>query len=185
MIMKINLNALIIGKAGEGLPATVSLTPKAGYGLSISGIPEGMSNAMLLRILTAMTSSGFRADELPFHIHVSNCGVNPSSVILAVAVALLIASGQIKPVVELEDLILYGDLRLDGKMVESYTSGKNGIPTEWPRRNTQFLTDHTLMHIVPDGTDSGLKMTIMGPYTIEATDLKHIKDILENKKNEH
>lgn len=182
--MKFRLNTLIIGKAGEGLPATLTVTKKNGYGLSISGLPEGCSKAMLLTVLTALGSSGFKAESLPFHISVSDCGTNPSALTLAVAVSLLIASGQTNPTVNMEDVILYGDLRLNGNTVQAYTPGKNGIPTEWPRKGTQFLTDHTMMHIVPEGTDHELKMTRMGPFTVEAYDLRHIHQILEGKKEE-
>ena len=182
--MMFKLNTLIIGKAGEGMPATLTVTEMSGKGLSISGLPEGYSKAMLLKALTAISSSGFRAENLPFHISVSDYGTNPSALTLAVAVSLLIASGQTTPTVNMEDVILYGDLRLNGNTVQAYTPGKNGIPTEWPRKDTQFLTDHNMMHIVPEGTNHELKMTCMGPLTVEAYDLRHIHQILKNKKEE-
>ena len=176
--MRRTINTIVIDDNHNASFQRVTAHRNAVSGLTMEGVPEYKASEILLKALTGINACGFKTPDFGIKITISNHGENPDILTAPIAVAILVLSRQIKPVTELENIIIAGDLKLNGELKECYTFHA-GSPVSWPESKTQFMTDHTRMHIMPKDTDLNLKMTEKGPFTVEALDLKTIQDILE------
>lgn len=180
------VNTMIITAGGDTVPAVVTAKRTGRFGICIRRHgkkyeTDAKDREIILKVLTAMIASDFFCTVPGIEITVSDCGENRFTLTAAVAAAILIETKQIRPDFDMNDIIIAGDLKLDGTFCPVWTGNDKGL-LMWPDPEKKVMTDHKKMHIVPKGTDMNLWMTMHGPFTVEAHDLRHLKCILENRK---
>lgn len=91
-----------------------------GIGIHVVGLPDDFCKETLLRTVTAMFSKGYRIPGKKLVIHLVHSGRIPhdSGFDLPVAVAMLAESGQIDRDMVKGDIAVYGELRLDAKVIK-------------------------------------------------------------------
>ena len=173
---KVTINAMAVDKDGNTVPCKVTVRSSDEFTMKITGMPDDHAKVLLLKALTAIQTCGcLLKGGVAFEI--SEMGTRPAMLTVPVAIAYLIATGQVNPVPEIGDMIMCGDLKLDGEIIEMYNTGQQERLL-WPFDGKNILTDHKKMHLVPEGVDLGLRMTAKGPYTVEVSHLNQILKII-------
>lgn len=112
-------------QGGEVKEATVCCEVSAGIGIHIVGLPDSAVKETLLRVVTAMTSAGYRVPGKKIVIYVKPVdGIKKSCTgfDLPIAVALLAASGQIECYPQ--DAVYHAEIALDGRLGETGDEGQ-------------------------------------------------------------
>lgn len=115
--MTTTMNTLAVRSDGVIRNIKVSVTVSYGLGIHVVNMADKGIKELLLRVITALQSAGYRIPQKKIVIQFSE-EVNEifSLSDSAVATALLIASGQLVPAMKHEVLCLAGELGLDGNI---------------------------------------------------------------------
>ena len=114
--------AKVFTRASTGLDApvvTIEVHISGGLpGFSIVGLPEGAVKESKDRVRSALMNSGFRMPKgrITVSLAPANLPKRGGRYDLPIAIGALIASGQIKPVIDITQFEFYGELGLDGLM---------------------------------------------------------------------
>lgn len=123
---KFTIKSVGRGKSGDWLPVSVTAGVSEGIGFYVSGMRKNDIAAAMLRIVTALTSCGYKVPAERIDITVSPVDVDRygSGLDLPIAVAVLGASGQLGvSEEEAGKYVLSAELGLDGRL---WCDGGNG-----------------------------------------------------------
>lgn len=142
--MKTIINTLMLDKDNnlKNIKMDIVMTP--GIGIHVLNMPDVAIKETLLRTITAMQSIGYRIPAKKIVISFSEYVENGYSLTdAAIAMGLLIASGQVKPVIKHEMMCIAGELSLDGKLRTPL------LPQE-----INYATSQYIMYVVPEELDT-------------------------------
>ena len=139
-----------------------------GLGIHVINMPDKAIKEALLRTITALQSVGYRIPgkkiTISFSEYVEHGCSLPDA---AIAVGLLIASGQINPVLKYEMMCIAGELSLDGKLRTPL------LPQEF-----NYATSQYIMYVVPEELDTKFE-TETDCESLAKNSLKGIVNVLE------
>lgn len=101
----------------EAVVVTVEVDLSVGVGIHLVGLPDSAVRESLLRVITALTSYGFRIPGRKLVVNLAPADIRKegSAYDLAIAIGLLAVSEQIR-VVDCEKFLIMGELALDGQV---------------------------------------------------------------------
>jgi len=101
----------------EAVVVTVEVDLSVGVGIHLVGLPDSAVRESLLRVVTALTSYGFRIPGRKLVVNLAPADIRKegSAYDLAIAIGLLAVSEQIR-VVDGEKFLIMGELALDGRI---------------------------------------------------------------------
>ena len=124
---------------GDIIPVTVTAEVTDGIGIHVVGIPDAAVKASLLRVVTALQSLGYHIPGKKIIIDIEPHGgkmswagaIRPGECTeafdVAIALSVLMASGQMKPLrgKQVDEVLFFGKLTLDGQLAAPYTGFDN------------------------------------------------------------
>ena len=140
--MRTTLNTLKIDNEGTLVPVKVTVSVSPGIGVHVVNMKDSGVKEMLLRTITAIQDAGYRIPGKKIVISFSEEITTLFSLSdAAVAIALLIATEQIKPVLKYDIINISGELRTDKASSE--------IRYHKHIRRTQAgrITEETIVHL--------------------------------------
>lgn len=194
--MQTTLNTLKVDNEGTLVPVKVTVSVSAGIGLHVVNMKDSGIKEMLLRTIAAIQDAGYKIPGKQIVISFSEEITTLFSLSdAAVAIALLIATEQIKPVLKYDIINISGELRLDGSLKEpsficpQYNTCKDRIKKRkglctgccfhhWPNEKTKYQLPDWQMYLVPDNIDKVL-FNDTDVYSIAQENLTDIIRILE------
>ena len=103
---------------GQLVPISVEVKVLPGIGIHLVGLPDTAVKESLLRVSCALSSERFSLPGKKVIINI--CPLikkgEYGTLDLAIAIAILLASGQISPTVDIDTLLIAGNLKLDGSI---------------------------------------------------------------------
>lgn len=101
----------------EAVVVTVEVDVSVGIGIHLVGLPDSAVRESLLRVITALTSYGFRIPGRKLVVNLAPADIRKegSAYDLPIALGVLAASEQIRPV-DCERFVIMGELALDGRI---------------------------------------------------------------------
>lgn len=101
----------------EAVVVTVEVDLSVGIGIHLVGLPDSAVRESLLRVITALTSYGFRIPGRKLVVNLAPADIRKegSAYDLAIAIGVLAVSEQIR-VVDCEKFLIMGELALDGQL---------------------------------------------------------------------
>ena len=101
----------------EAVVVTVEVDLSVGIGIHLVGLPDSAVRESLLRVITALTSYGFRIPGRKIVVNLAPADIRKegSAYDLPIALGMLAASEQIRPV-DCERFVIMGELALDGRI---------------------------------------------------------------------
>lgn len=194
--MQITLNTLRLDNEGTLVPVKVTVSVSAGIGIHVINMKDSGIKEMLLRTIAAIQDARYRIPGKKIVISFSEEITTLFSLSdAAVAIALLIATKQIKPVLKYDIVNISGELRLDGSLKKpSFICSQystcvdriekhKGLCTgccfhQWPNEKTKYQLPDWQMYLVPDDIDKVL-FNDTDVYSIAQENLTDIIQILE------
>ena len=138
----------------EGIPVTVEayVTSSAQQIFSIVGLPDTAVRESRDRVYAALKNNGFAVPTGRVTVSLSPADVRKEGAAfdLSIAVALVMATRQIKPV-DAGKVLLLGELALDGRLVpvRGFLSKQTGHYTQQKQKNHIFFHYYILKLILP------------------------------------
>lgn len=113
------MQAKIFSSALFGIDAfriTVEVSVEKGIGYTISGLPDDAIKESWSRLSSALNNNGFQMPRTKLSINLAPADVRKTGTAfdLPMAIGILLASGQIADAEKIKDLVLVGELGLDG-----------------------------------------------------------------------
>lgn len=101
----------------EAVVVTVEVDLSVGIGIHLVGLPDSAVRESLLRVITALTSYGFRIPGRKLVVNLAPADIRKegSAYDLAIALGVLAASGQVS-LVDGDKFLIMGELALDGRI---------------------------------------------------------------------
>ena len=101
----------------DAVVVTVEIDLSVGVGIHLVGLPDSAVRESLLRVVTALTSYGFRIPGRKLVVNLAPADIRKegSAYDLAIAIGMLAVSEQIR-VVDCEKFLIMGELALDGRI---------------------------------------------------------------------
>ena len=101
----------------DAVVVTVEIDLSVGVGIHLVGLPDSAVRESLLRVVTALTSYGFRIPGRKLVVNLAPADIRKegSAYDLAIAIGMLAVSEQIR-VVDCEKFVIMGELALDGRI---------------------------------------------------------------------
>ena len=196
--MTTTINTLAVSSDGVIRNIKVSVTVSYGLGIHVVNMADKGIKELLLRVITALQSAGYRIPQKKIVIQFSE-EVNKMFSLSdsAVATALLIASGQLVPAMKHEMLCLAGELDLDGNIrtPAGLCQYDEGCPDEDDAkdicndgcsafRNIRYEIVDWQMYHVPEAMDIAI-MINTDSASLSVNSLNEIADILKNAHHEN
>ena len=196
--MTTTINTLAVSSDGVIRNIKVSVTVSYGLGIHVVNMADKGIKELLLRVITALQSAGYRIPQKKIVIQFSE-EVNEMFSLSdsAVATALLIASGQLVPAMKHEVLCLAGELQLNGNIRTPAglcrhdegcpdEDGTTGICNGGCRtfENIRYEIVDWQMYHVPEAMDIAIMMNT-DSASLSVNSLNEIADILKNVHNEN
>jgi magnesium chelatase family protein len=115
MLVKVYSSALY---GIEAYPVTIEVNVDRGIGYHLVGLPDKAVSESSYRISAALENTGYRMPGKKIIINMAPADLRKegSAYDMPIAIGILSASGQIKPVRDLKDFWLMGELSLDGSL---------------------------------------------------------------------
>ena len=194
--MRTTLNTLKIDNEGTLVPVKVTVSVSPGIGVHVVNMKDSGVKEMLLRTITAIQDAGYRIPGKKIVISFSEEITTLFSLSdAAVAIALLIATEQIKPVLKYDIINISGELRLDGSLKKpsficpQYSTcidrveKHKGLCTgccfhQWPNETTKYNLPDWQMYMLPAELDETL-FSETDVYSIAQESLRHIISTLQ------
>lgn len=194
--MLTTLNTLKVDNEGTLVPVKVTVSVSAGIGVHVVNMKDSGIKEMLLRTIAAIQDAGYKIPGKKIVISFSEEITTLFSLTdAAVAIALLIATKQIKTVLKYDIINISGELRLDGSLKKpsficpQYSTcvdrveKHKGLCTaccfhQWPNETTKYNLPDWQMYLVPDDIDKDL-FNDTDVYSIAQENLTDIIRILE------
>ena len=193
--MMTTLNTMAVGADGIIKDIKVSVEITEGVGIHVVNMSDAGVKEMLLRVVTALTAIRYRIPGKKIVIAFSEEVTGTFSLVdAAVAIGLLIASGQVRPAIDYRSDSFAGELTLNGSIRVPdalHRCGCDGCNLEEShclercadRRDlVRYGLVDWLMHVVPEGMDDYLALNTDHP-SLARNSLRDIVSMLEAPEN--
>lgn len=173
---KIRMLVKTYGSAVYGVDAitiTVEVNVMKGKNYFIVGLPDNAIKESLQRIESALKTNGFLMPRIKLLVNLAPANIRKSGSAfdLPIAIGILAGSGQIKNLPLLRQLIIMGELNLDGSILPV----KGALPMAIQARKEKFRG-----FIVP-GSNSGEAAIVNQLAVYPVTHIREVVDFLDNR----
>lgn len=157
-----------------GLDATitdVTCEVSEGSGVFLTGLNDTLTKELFLRVTTAIQSCGFFIPGKKISINIDTKGMKnfTGAFDLPVAIAIIVATGQAKPVGSIANVLAYGELELDGSV--RFTPGCF--------QTIQEATKHGIVaKYIPWGNTEEVRP--ISNYNMPVYPIEHLSQVIDN-----